>query len=89
MRLLFLHRCCAFCPPIARRDEAAALSPSSRTFVSCRMAGWPAASPLPQLELAQCLGPTGDIEAGTAALLAGEGIVDEDFSLDVRAVVAV
>jgi hypothetical protein len=28
------------------------------------------------------LGPTGDIEAGTATLLAGKGIREQDFSLE-------
>jgi hypothetical protein len=36
------------------------------------------------LQVRQSLGPSTDIEAGTKALLAQEGVVEEDFSLDVR-----
>lgn len=35
------------------------------------------------VEVRTSLGPTGDIEAGTAAVLAGEGLKEEDFSLEV------
>jgi hypothetical protein len=35
------------------------------------------------LQVRQSLGPTNDIEAGTKALLAQEGVVEEDFSLEV------
>lgn len=35
------------------------------------------------LQVRQSLGPTTDIEAGTKALLAQEGVVEEDFSLEV------
>lgn len=35
-------------------------------------------------QVRQSLGPSNDIEAGTKALLAQEGVVEEDFSLEVR-----
>lgn len=36
------------------------------------------------LQVRQSLGPSTDIEAGTKALLAQEGVAEEDFSLEVR-----
>jgi hypothetical protein len=36
------------------------------------------------LQVRQSLGPSDDIEAGTKALLAQEGVVEEDFDLEVR-----
>lgn len=35
------------------------------------------------VQVRQSLGPSNDIEAGTKALLAQEGVVEEDFSLEV------
>lgn len=35
------------------------------------------------LQVRQSLGPSDDIEAGTKALLAQEGVVEEDFDLEV------
>lgn len=66
------------------RSEAVAQGLTTRTFVAARITDWPSSSPFPLVEVRQSLGPTGDIEAGTAALLAGEGVKDEDFGLEVR-----
>eukprot|EP00775_Hariotina_reticulata_P008717 gene8717-8898_t len=66
-------------------DEASAVGLTSRTFVACRVVDWPSGSPFPHVEVRQSLGPTGDIDAGTTALLAAEGVKDEDFSLEVYA----
>ncbi|KAF6257028.1 exoribonuclease [Scenedesmus sp. NREL 46B-D3] len=41
--------------------------------------------PFPCMSVRTSLGPTGDIEAGTAALLAGEGLREQDFSLETYA----
>ena len=65
------------------RTEAAATGLTTRTFVAARIVDWPASSPFPLVEVRQSLGPTGDIDAGTAAILAGEGVRDEDFGLEV------
>jgi exoribonuclease R len=65
-------------------DEASAVGLTSRTFVACQIMEWPSSSPFPHVEVRQSLGPTGDIDAGTAALLAAEGVKDQDFSLEVR-----
>lgn len=91
MRLYMLYRgtvtvdclqkvCCSSLPC---RSEAAAQGLTTRTFVAARITDWPASSPFPLVEVRQSLGPTGDIDAGTAALLAGEGVKDEDFGLEV------
>eukprot|EP00879_Flechtneria_rotunda_P015976 GHRR01016709.1.p1 GENE.GHRR01016709.1~~GHRR01016709.1.p1 ORF type:complete len:971 (+),score=396.72 GHRR01016709.1:730-3642(+) len=71
--------------PEALRDEAFAVDVTSRTFVACRITDWPASSPLPLVEVRQSLGPSGDIDAGTAALLTAEGVKDQDFPLEVYA----
>jgi len=75
---------CPACCWLVLRHEASASGLTTRTFVACRVVDWPAGSPFPLVEVRQSLGPTGDIEAGTAALLAGEGVRDEDFSLEVN-----
>eukprot|EP00883_Tetradesmus_obliquus_P011050 jgi/Sobl393_1/3791/SZX67493.1 len=68
--------------PEELRAEAAATDLTSRTFVAAAISQWPAGSAFPLISVRTSLGPTGDIEAGTAALLAGEGIREEDFSLE-------
>jgi hypothetical protein len=73
--LLAVHWC--------RRAEACRSDLTSRTFVAAAITEWPAGSSFPYVNVRTSLGPTGDIEAGTAALLAGEGIHEQDFSLEV------
>jgi hypothetical protein len=51
--------------------------------VAAAITEWPASSSFPYVNVRTSLGPTGDIEAGTAALLAGERIREQDFSLEV------
>ncbi|WIA18422.1 hypothetical protein OEZ85_009882 [Tetradesmus obliquus] len=71
--------------PEELRAEAAATDLTSRTFVAAAISQWPAGSAFPLVSVRTSLGPTGDIEAGTAALLAGEGIREEDFCLETYA----
>jgi exoribonuclease R len=66
------------------RAEASSSDLTSRTFVAAAISEWPPGSAFPLVSIRTSLGPTGDIEAGTAALLAGEGIREQDFSLEVR-----
>jgi exoribonuclease R len=72
---------CVYC--YIRRVEASRSDLTSRTFVAAAITEWPAGSSFPYVNVRTSLGPTGDIEAGTAALLAGEGIREQDFSLEV------
>eukprot|EP00882_Tetradesmus_deserticola_P011262 GHRQ01011913.1.p2 GENE.GHRQ01011913.1~~GHRQ01011913.1.p2 ORF type:complete len:225 (+),score=109.90 GHRQ01011913.1:33-677(+) len=71
--------------PAELRAEACRSDLTSRTFVAAAITEWPAGSAFPYVSVRTSLGPTGDIEAGTAALLAGEGLREQDFSLETYA----
>lgn len=66
-------------------DEAVAKKVECRTLVSARISDWPREYPYPTVSLRKSIGQTGQIESGTAAILAQENIRCEDFPLDVYA----
>lgn len=67
------------------RDEAHTADVTTRTFVTAAMSDWDVAHPYPGVTVRQSLGPAGEIESGTAAILAGESVRDQDFDIDVYA----
>jgi DIS3-like exonuclease 2 len=70
----------------ALKREAQTADLSARTLVSARMEAWQAGYPFPLAQVRSSLGQAGDLASETAALLAMEGVRDDDqFSPEVGA----
>lgn len=77
-------------PSLPKRDrgvltkEAGASEPSGRTLVVASMEEWPAGELAPKVIVRESLGRSGDLQVEVAALLAQEGVHDDDqFTPDV------
>ena len=69
--------------PAALRAEPFAPAAGPRTFVTAALQPWAPHQPLPSASVRRGVGRAGDVEGGTAALLAASAIRTDDFSDDV------
>ena len=65
------------------REEAFATGTVTRTFVVGSIKQWREKEAMPWVDIKEKLGPAGDLDSGTAALLTAENVLDQDFSLEV------
>jgi hypothetical protein len=70
-------------PAFVHREEAFATGTITRTFVVGSIKQWREKEAMPWVDIKEKLGPAGDLDSGTAALLASENVLDQDFSLEV------